>query len=932
MTQERWRKLEALFHEAMRHAPETRTAFLDDTCGSDPDMRRQIESLLANEHEAGSFLENAAFDDLEHMLSPRESLVGRQFGPYRVLSEIGAGGMGEVYLARDAALDREVAMKTLPYEFAHNPEPLSRFRREARTLASVNHPNIGAIYQLYESEETSFLVLELVEGEMLHGPLPIATALDRAGQVARALEAAHARGIIHRDLKPANVKVTPQGTVKVLDFGLAKAIGWRDGDNNHSETATALSGATLAGHVVGTPGYMSPEQAQGKEVDHRTDIWAFGCLLYELLAGKRAFAGEALAGTIAAVLEREPDWRALPAKTPDRIRELLRKCLQKDPARRLANISDARKIIEQTQRGRNLWAIAAAAIAVLALLSAAAAFWMRSTPRQSDRADWVQLTRFPDPVSQPALSSDGHMLAFVRSPSTFFAVGQVYVKSLPDGEAIQLTHDALKKVDPAFSPDGTRITYTVVDPRFNWETWGVPVRGGEPQRLLPNAAHLVWSGPQQVLFSRMKPNPHTGIVTADEGGARERDIYFPLNHRAMARRPHASPDGKWVLFAELGGHGNWEPCRVVPMNAHPSLQTVGPPGPCTFAAWSPDGKWVYVTSKAGGLYHIWRQRFPNGKPEQVTSGLTQEEGIAMSPDGRSFVTTVSLESASLWIHDAAGERQISVVEGNAAYPKFTPDGKKLLYRIVKAVPRFGTNRDPGEIWVTDLASGHSEPVAAGFQPLDFAISPDARQIVMDAPDKDGKPRLWLAPLVPGAQPRAIPNVEGHSGKFGPTGEVFFQHEEGPAAFVYRVRQDGSGLRKALNVPMLSYSAISPDGRWIEAWAQVSGGRPSAVQMFPLEGGAPIIIGSNTFVQWSSSGDCVWISGGAVPDFKSYIVPLPKGKMLPRIPPDGFHSEEEIAHLLGARKLDALGAPGPAIGVYAFERVTVQRNLYRIPVP
>ena len=487
---------------------------------------------------------------------------------------------------------------------------------------------------------------------------------------------------------------------------------------------------------------------------------------------------------------------------------------------------------------------------------------------------------------------------------------------------------------PAFSPDGTRIAYTTVDARFNWDTWIVPTQGGEPQRWLRNATGLTWTGPRQVLFSEIRNSGGMGIVTAQEGRIGEHDVYIPPNDRGMPARSYSLLDGKWVLVAEITEYGNWGPCRVVPMDGSFQGRQVGPPGAdCTFGAWSPDGKWIYLTSKAGGLYHIWRQRFPDGQPQQFTFGLTEEEGVAMAPDGRSFVTAVGLQSASIWLHDAKGERQISLLEGNAAYPKFTPDGKKLCYRIVKAVPRLvGTNRDPGEVWVTDLDSRRSEPLAPGFPVLDYHISPDSRQVVLEAPDAEGKPRLWLAPFDRRSPPRQIPDVEGRSALFGPGGEIFFRRAEGPSSFVYRVPPDGTGPRKALEQPAFVLNGISPDGRWIEAWAPLPGKQPAAVQMFPLGGGAPMMIGSNTYLQWSSSGDCLWITAGVVPDGQTYIVPLSRGTILPPIPPGGFRSEQDIARLRGAHKLAAIGAPGPSPDVYAFERRTVQRNLYRIPIP
>jgi len=934
MDQQRWRRVEGLFHAALERRPEARQAFLEVACGGDTGLGRQVELLLAKGEEAGSFLETPAMRDMMVTQTATVPLLGRQFGPYRIVSPLGAGGMGEVYRAHDSKLGRDVAIKTLPAEFARNPDRLARLRREARTLASLNHPNIAAIYGLEESGEADFLVLELVEGETLRGALPVQTALDRALQVAQALEAAHGKGIIHRDLKPANVKVTPQGTVKVLDFGLAKVMGGPEENQDLSQWTTATGIETAAGHIIGTPGYMSPEQARGEAVDERTDIWAFGCLLYELLAGRRAFPDETLPDAIAAVLEREPDWQALPAKTPAKVRELLRQCLEKDAGRRLHKIADARRTIEAARRGWNRWRVAAISAAVLAVVAVGATLWMRGPARAPDRSEWVQLTKLPDPVSQPVLSPDGRMLAFVRSSSTYYALGQIYVKILPDGEPVQLTHDSLQKMSPAFSPDGTRIAYTAVDAQFNWDTWIVPTQGGQPQRWLQNATGLTWTGPRQVLFSEVRNSGGLGIVTAQEGRIREHDVYIPLNDRGMTQRSHASPDGKWVLVAEITGYGNWGPCRVVPMHGGSSGRQVGPPGAdCTFGAWSPDGKWMYLTSKAGGLFHIWRQRFPDGQPEQFTSGLTEEEGIAMAPDGRSFDTAVGLQSASIWLHDARSERQISLLEGNAAYPKFTPDGKKLCYRIVKAVPRLvGTNRDPGEVWVADLDSRRSEPLAPGFPVLDYDISPDSRQVVLEAPDAEGKPRLWLAPFDRRSPPRQVPGVEGRSAHFGPSGEIFFRHTQGSSGFVYRVQPDGTGLRKAWEQPVFGLWGVSPDGRWIEAWAPHPGNRQAVVQMFPLRGRSPVVIGSNAVVRWTPGGDSLWISGGAVADGRTYIVPLPRGKILPPIPPGGFRSEQEIARLPGAHMIDATGAPGPSRDVYAFERRTVQRNLYRIPIP
>ncbi len=975
MDSRRWKQVDNLLQSVLRHRPEERNAFLchacgvdkelenevrslltshqqagkfldgpaieeaawalldqrlDQTCGQNTERPRQVEMLVAKEEHAGGVLQKPVLADLTTAMVARGSLAGREFGPYRILSLLGAGGMGEVYRAHDSKLGRDVAIKILPDEFARDPDRLARFRREARTLASLNHPNIAAIYGLEEFETVDCLVLELVEGEALCGPLPLADALDYAGQVAEALEAAHEKGIIHRDLKPSNVKVTPPGRVKVLDFGLAKAVWGSEGNPELLLGATAVRATTIVGRVIGTPGYMSPEQARGEKVDQRTDIWSFGCLVYELLAGKRAFSGDSITGTIAAVLDCEPDWQALPPRTPAKIRELLRDCLQKDANRRLTCFTDAARTIAEAQRGRNAWKAVAVGVAGLALLGVGMALWFRGPARPPDHSEWVQLTKFPDPVSQPALSRDGRMLAFVRSPRTDFAPGQVYVKALPDGEPVQLTHDNLLKSDPAFSPDGKRVAYTGVDQQWNWDTWVVPATGGEPQLWLRYAFGLTWAGPRRLLFSERKALPW-GIVAATEDRTSERDVYFPSNERGTVARSQVSPDGRWVLLAELSAYGNWDRCRVVPMDGTSQGRQVGPPGaPCSFVAWSPDGKWMYFTSKAGGLNHIWRQRFADGQPQQFTFGITEEEGMAVAPDGRSMVTAVALESTTLWIHDARGERQISLLEGNAADPKFSPDGKSLYYRVVRAIQRCCEVRDPGELWVTDLASGHSLRVAPELQPVEYNISRDGRSVVMIVADTEGKLRLWLAPVNGSAAPRQLPNIEGQNPVFSPGGEIFFRRLEGSSAFVYRVRPDGTGLKKALEQPVFFLDSISPDGKWIEMWGPVADDGYWAAWLVPLTGEPPIFLGG-TMLWWSASGDSAWIFRGAVPNDRTYVVPLPHGTALPQIPKGGFQSEEEVATLPGARRLDTEGAPGPSLGMYAFERNTVQRNLYRVPI-
>ena len=342
-----------MYHAALERPPAERAAFLNEACISDDALRQEVESLLGHEAASERFLERPAAEILAAVSAPvGAQMLNRQLGPYKIVALLGAGGMGEVYRAHDTKLGRDVAIKILPAEFTVDPERRARFGREARVLATLNHPHIGAIYGLEEADGVTALVLELVDGLTLadriaQGPIPLDEALPIARQVAEAVEAAHEQGIVHRDLKPANIKVRPDGTVKVLDFGLAKALDpghvTFDGSQSPGISSSAM---TRRGAILGTAAYMSPEQAQGKPADKRSDIWAFGCVLFEMLTGERTFQGEDVSDTMANVLKREPRWDRLPGTTPPAVRLLLRRCLRKEKRQRLQDAAGVRIEIE----------------------------------------------------------------------------------------------------------------------------------------------------------------------------------------------------------------------------------------------------------------------------------------------------------------------------------------------------------------------------------------------------------------------------------------------------------------------------------------------------------------------------------------------------------------------------------------------------------
>jgi Tol biopolymer transport system component/tRNA A-37 threonylcarbamoyl transferase component Bud32 len=875
-------------------------------------------------------------------------MTGRTISYYEILEKLGEGGMGVVYKARDSRLKRFVALKVLPAGKVADAERKQRFVQEARSASALNHPNIVTVYDIGQADGVDFIAMEYVEGKTLDEAigrkgLKLNETLRLAIQMADALAKAHTAGIVHRDLKPGNVMVTLEGRVKVLDFGLAKLA--ETAPPSPEEPTVTEQRPTELGLVVGTASYMSPEQAEGKNVDARSDIFSFGSVLYEMLTGRRAFRRDSPALTLAAILHMEPP--PLPEGTPSEIEKIIARCLRKDPSRRFQSMADLRVTLEELKeesdsgklvpaapspaaRGK-LWTAGLATLAVLAAIGAAAWMLRGRHAAAPGPAEWQQLTNFTDSATQPALSPDGRFLTFVRGPGTFFTPGQIYVKLLPDGEPVQLTRDDRNKMSPIFTPDGSRIAYTV---SFPWDTWVVPVLGGEPRLMLANASGLRWIGPDRLLFSEIKSGVHMALVTARESRAEERDVYVPPHERGMAHRSALSPDGKWVLLAEMDNSG-WLPCRVAPFDGSSSGRRIGPQsGACIDVAWSRDGKWMYFTSGGFGASHIWRQRLDGGAPERITSGATDEAGIAIAPDGQSLIASVGQTQSEIWFHDAAGERQISS-QGFAVTPRLSADGKHIYYRLGVG-DSDAEEPQAGELWVCDLRSNHSERLLPGIVIGGYSVSPDSKRLLYAVAKPGRKSEIWLAALDGRFPPRQLSSGDDSNPWFTPDGDVIFRSSEGKTNYLYRMRGDGTGRQKLSESPILAISQVSPDGKWAVVWGTTPEEEsPSTHTLFPTGGGAPVRLCDRCTVEWAPDGKYFYIHLGGMDTgiARTYAIPLRRGSMIPPLPPAGVKSRDDLTSLPGVQVIDeTVASPGTSPSTYVFTKTSVHRNLYRIPLP
>jgi eukaryotic-like serine/threonine-protein kinase len=733
MTPEQWKEVERLYHCAIELQPDKQAQFLDDS-SVDEEVRREVESLVAHRQKQPSFIERRGLDVAADMFrqNPSINLVGRTIGHHEVRAFIGAGGMGEVYRAHDTRLSRDVAIKVLPAQFSEDPERLRRSEREAKLLASLNHPNIGAIYDLEESDGFQCLVLEFVEGRTLaeqleRGRIPLREALDINRQIAEALEAAHEQGIVHRDLKPGNIMITSSGSVKVLDFGIAKMFEPRS-----DEGATKDSDSASAGLVLGTPSYMSPEQARGKPIDKRTDVWAFGCVLYEMLSGRRAFQGETVTDTLAAVVERDPDWEAVPNTVPEKIQDLLHRCLQKDVRQRLRDIGDARIQIEEIGRqpaatgglsvtrshrppppllsrfGIAGWILAGGFMIVLAALLWAS--WRSPAPTPTP-------IRFEIPIPENqfrnsffAVSPDGRHLAFVGSG------GDLWIRSLDSLAPRQLAGPESTTTNSFmlfWSPDSRFVAYAVGGKLKKFD-----VTGGPAQILCDVPAGAfggTWNRDGVIVFGIL--NGGIMRVSAAGGAASPLTVLDPAKNFIGGHVfPTFLPDGRHFLYATTAGPQGG-PAFIGALDKKPQEQSYREVLPkAGYLGYAPSenepGHLIYLLEGS-----LMAQQFDARQLELIGDPVLLAEHVQNFSVSSNGVLVYRPEAMPqnyqlTWV-DRHGKTIGTIGEpGTYSSVSVSPDGTRA------AVGKTSGNKN--DIWIVDLVRGTSDRLT--FGPL-VAIGP-----------------------------------------------------------------------------------------------------------------------------------------------------------------------------------------------------------------
>ncbi|HYW42856.1 MAG TPA: protein kinase [Bryobacteraceae bacterium] len=901
MDSDRWRQVDSLLQAVLERPPEQRDEFLRRLCGGDEALEREVRSLLEAQQAAGSFLETPAIEVAAQAIAIEQnpetpetsgSLSGQAFSHYRVVEKLGVGGMGVVWKARDTRLDRFVALKLLPAARMNDPERKRRFVQEARTASALNHPNIVTIYEIDQAgpagHSADFIAMEFVPGKTLdqliaHKGLRLNDALQHAIQVADALAAAHAAGIVHRDLKPGNIMVSDAGAVKVLDFGLAKLTEHGSGEFARTETLTE-GPLTDEGVIVGTAAYMSPEQAEGKKVDSRTDIFSFGAVLYEMLTGRRAFGGKSMLSILTAILRDEPTpAREIAQGLPRDLDRILTRCLQKDPGRRYQHAGDLKLDLQQVKEGpaagdsavpeaapakrsavRRWWLVAAAACVAIAF---AVGWWLHGPP--AEPAPWVltRLTADNGLSGSSALSPDGKLVAY-SSDRSLDGARDLYVKQVAGGQPIRLTSDGAGNTMPDFSPDGSKIVF-----RSNRDGGGIyeiPAFGGDARLLArdglnpkfsPDGSQVAyWVGAPEVAAA--VPGSGTVWVVPVAGGQPQQ---VGTNFTA-ARFPIWSPDGKRLLLIgytsakayEASGIDWW----VVNLNGGEAVRTgeyeamvrtrqravdsasniasaipnVPVPG-----CWLPAGNTVTFSITSGDTQNLWevgispRTGKLSGAFKRLSTGSGNEVGASCASGAITF-TNIETRRNVWWLpidldRGASNGALERVTEGLAErqYPSLSSDGRYVA---------FASNQSGRlNIWRRDTAAGKESSVASSSFVQRFPVSNASGARIAYSSYEQDKRVVYVS--APGGAPEKLCEGCLRATDWSRDEKILIMFGGNP----YQINL--LDLASHQQTPLLKhatynllYGRFSPDNRWISFTARNQQNR-GRITIAPVDGPKPV---------------------------------------------------------------------------------------------
>ncbi len=833
MSNDRWQRVEEVFDRAIELEKEDRASYLDHACAGDPDLRREVEEMLAADSARSHSLTNVVARAAGQALAPTSvgssdippDLTGRQIGSYQITGRIAAGGMGVVYQARDTQLDRTVAIKVLPPALVQDADRRSRFIREAKTASSLNHPNIVTIHAIAQAQGLDCIVMELVAGKALdqltgRKGLSLPNTLNHAIQIASALTAAHAAGVVHRDLKPANIMVTDSGLVKVLDFGLAKLAEPTPGEGSGApKTDTAQEGM-----IFGTPAYMSPEQAEGKRVDARSDIFSFGAVLYQMVTGLQAFRGDSANSTLAAVLSQEPKPPSQVVRNvPPELERIILRCLRKDPARRFQDMGDVKIELEElkdrSESGRRddgvsvspAWrtkSVFLGGLFLLALLSAIGVFYfLNRVPSQSPELTVVPLTSYRGSAIMPSSSPDGNQVAFSWNGEAQDNY-DIYVKVVGSSAApLRLTSDPARDVYPAWSPDGRQIAFVRETERGARLCLISPLGGPERNLMeLPLSAsgQLSWSsdGKWLAVEEGTAEGPRGISAISVERGEKRR---LTSNTAGLDLSPAFSPDGNQLAYVSC-------------------------PGPIT------SGCDVYVLELSVDLK-------PRARARRVTDQRIMIQGVAWTSNGQSVVYAVSrcmlTGPFDLWRVDSSGTKagaRIDVAGLEARYPSLPRTGGRLVYARAKT--------DANDIWKYQVGTAPERFISSSLNETNPQYSPDGKRIAFQSSRGGGCAEIWVS-AADGSNALQLTNGLGRlqgTPRWSPDGRwIAFDSvrlDGGPD--IYVIDADGGRLRRLTPFPSNeSAPSWSRDGRWVyfrsdrtgrnEIWkVRVEGGEVSQV--------------------------------------------------------------------------------------------------------